>query len=274
MTLKSRNIYFLVLSIITSIVFIMNISIVLYAHLMHEIIPPENPERLFTMLKNAPFCKYNFNINLASILIFSFFAPLLSFSLLRGFEKTPSLEIFFFSGFIFSCMAESTRIFLPIFGLWKSYSFFIIAIGRTVMTGRFLVPIMFFFITLFTSKSQRQYAERNYFIMVAISIGLGIIYPMNTNITTSSGTVLWGYKNLFFRTLSLLFLVTILSMLVEIYSTGEKLIYVKIISMTIFMTGYSMFCGCDCIMNMMISLPMIVAGCIAYLKTIHKQLNS
>lgn len=104
--------------------FLFNITVLCIAAAAKSIVPPINPMRPFVLIPKGGLCPYNFNSSLAAIIAFSLSAPALSIAIFKGFEKTPSLEILFFSGFIISCVTESARILLPLFGFWKTNSLF------------------------------------------------------------------------------------------------------------------------------------------------------
>lgn len=152
MTLKNKNRIFLFLFIFSAIIFLFNITVLCIAAAAKSIVPPINPMRPFVLIPKGGLCPYNFNSSLAAIIAFSLSAPALSIAIFKGFEKTPSLEILFFSGFIISCVTESARILLPLFGFWKTNSLFLIYIGRIVAAGRFLAPMSLFFATVFLPR--------------------------------------------------------------------------------------------------------------------------
>ena len=158
MTLKNKNRIFLFLFIFSAIIFLFNITVLCIAAAAKSIVPPINPMRPFVLIPKGGLCPYNFNSSLAAIIAFSLSAPALSIAIFKGFEKTPSLEILFFSGFIISCVTESARILLPLFGFWKTNSLFLIYIGRIVAAGRFLAPM-----SLFRGRTSKCRTEHFYF---------------------------------------------------------------------------------------------------------------
>lgn len=178
MTLKNKNRIFLFLFIFSAIIFLFNITVLCIAAAAKSIVPPINPMRPFVLIPKGGLCPYNFNSSLAAIIAFSLSAPALSIAIFKGFEKTPSLEILFFSGFIISCVTESARILLPLFGFWKTNSLFLIYIGRIVAAGRFLAPMSLFFATVFSSAEELQNAERNIFILLASTCALQCPMPL------------------------------------------------------------------------------------------------
>lgn len=269
MTLKNKNRIFLFLFIFSAIIFLFNITVLCIAAAAKSIVPPINPMRPFVLIPKGGLCPYNFNSSLAAIITFSLSAPALSIAIFKGFEKTPSLEILFFSGFIISCVTESARILLPLFGFWKTNSLFLIYIGRIVAAGRFLAPMSLFFATVFSSAEELQNAERNIFILLASTCAFGFFYPMDTTITTSTCTVLWGFRKFFAVIRVFIVVVTIFSVLAEAYTKGIKGIYIKAFGIVVLAAGYGLLCNTDCWLEFFIAIILYVSGCFLYLKTVH-----
>ncbi len=269
MTIKNRNRIFFFLIILSSVIFSAESIFFIIAAAKKAIVPPANPVRTFVLFPADFLCPYNFKATAASIFLFGIFSIVLSVSLYKGFEKTPSLEILFFSGLILSCIAEGTRIFLPMFGLWKTNSLFLITLGRIVSAGRILAPLSVFFASLFSGAAELQYAERNIVILLATACIFGMLYPMNTTVTTSSCTMLWGFKGLFVSLRVIIFLSSLLSILVEAYSRGIKELYVKSLGLFLLALGYGILCSTDCWLEFFVAGIFCISGGIVYLKTIH-----
>lgn len=269
MTIKNRNRFFLFLFIFSSAVFLCEMLVFCLAAAAEAVVAPENPVRTFVLFKSGFLCPYSFHASAAAIILFGLSAPVLSMAVFKGFEKTPSLEILFFSGFILSCLAESSRLLLPVFGLWKTNSLLLIVLGRIVIGGRILAPLSLFFAAAFSSADDLQNAERNLIILLTATCTFAILYPMNTSVTTSSCTVLWGFRHLLTAVRTLIFLTTILSAVIEAHSKGIREIYAKAAGLLVLAAGYGLLCGTDCWLEFCIALVLSAAGWLIYLKSIH-----
>lgn len=274
MTIKNRNRFFLFLFLFCSAVFAGEALVFCLAAAARAIIPPENPVRTFVLFGSSILCPYSFHASIAAIFLFGISAPALAMAVFKGFEKTPSLEILFFSGFILSCLAESSRLFLPVFGLWKTNSLLLIVLGRIVMGGRILAPLSLFFAAAFSSANDLQNAERNLIILITAACIFGILYPMNTAVTTSSCMVLWGFKRLLSAVRILIFLTTVLSAVIEAHTKGIREIYVKAAGLLVLAAGYGLLCGTDCYLEFCVALILSAAGCLIYLKSLHYIANT
>ncbi len=269
MTLKNKNKIFLLLFIFSMAILLIHLSVFVFAVAKNAVIPPENPIRTFVLVPLGSLCQYSFPASLVSIIAFLIASPVLSIVVFREFQKTASLEILFFSGFIIGCITESGRIIVPLFGLWKTNSIFLIAVGRSVIAGRFLSLMSLFFAAVFSSSDELQNAERNILILLVSTCLFGIFYPMDTTFTTSTCSVLWGYRTFFSIIRILLVLVTVFSVLADAYTREVSRIYIKALGVFILSLGYLLLCVSDCWFEFFLSIIFSILGCVLYLRTVH-----
>ena len=94
-----------------------NSAMVVLSALTGSMVPPE------TAVIRPPFFKgglsYSFASVVSSILFFGIMAPSMAFIVYRCFEKTSSLEILFFTGFIISCALEEAMAF----SCWEAFDY-------------------------------------------------------------------------------------------------------------------------------------------------------
>src|SRR5574344_625288 len=138
MTLKKRNRLFFVFFLISLAFSLVYLGMYIYASVAGKIIPINNFIRPISLFVNNKLFSYSFAASIIGISIFIIYVPIVMFVLFSGFEKTQSIEIIYFSGFVLACLAESLRITLPLSGLWQTYSSLFLLAGRVVYTGRIL----------------------------------------------------------------------------------------------------------------------------------------
>ena len=92
---------------------------------------------------------------------------------------------------------------------------------------------------------------------------------MDTTITTSTCTVLWGFRKFFAVIRVFIVVVTIFSVLAEAYTKGINGIYIKALGIVILATGYGLLCNTDCWLEFFIAIILYASGCVLYLKTVH-----
>jgi len=216
-----------------------------------------------------PLFKYSFKAVIFSIVFFMLYASLGTFLVYRNFEKTQSTEVFFFSGFLISCMTESLRLLIPLFGLWQSFSPLFVFTGRAIFFGRLLCPLSFLFSSIMNIPEQHMDIERNYTIMLVISIVFAAVIPLNTVTPSGLCTLHWGYSRLFMLIRIVFFLITITSMFINAYQRESTELFHSSFGFIIFMAGYIFLLEAGNYFNLMIGITLISAGSYEYLSKIH-----
>lgn len=268
MTIKTRNGSLLIFSFIAIVSFLIHAGLFAWASLNDAILQPQSPTRLFGFTLGG-FFSYSFTASIVAILVLAFLAPLLSLVVFRGFEKTQSLEMVFFIGILLSLLMESVRIYIPYYGLWKSYSKSLAYIGKIIIGARLLFPLSLFFAQLFHAQEHNQNAERNLALLLVLTSLIAFFYPINTGIITTCNTVLWGLRKFFTAARFLIMMTTLASMLIEGYTTGIKANYMKALGALVFFIGHLILTSADCIFTLAAGLIVFLAGCMIYLKSIH-----
>ena len=269
MTLKNRNRIFLIASLLMSILAFSYAALIVYAALTGAITPPDNPVRFMPFESDFFLLRYEFWASIASVFVLILYVPFISLIVSRGFGNTQSLELIYFGGFLLACMAEGFRLFMPLFGLWQSYSMMLVIAGRAVITGRLLSFISLLFAALFNETDQRQYVERNFMVMLIIALLAGVLMPLDTTQTSSACTVLWGYRPLFFTMRVCLFVLTELTFIIAIVWKGNREHIKTAIAYPLLMAGYTLLCYADNYLFAGAGTLLFVIGTGMYLTTLH-----
>lgn len=272
MTIKIRNRIYLFLSLFGTISLAFYTALFIYAAFNNLLEAPENP------LRAGNFFHFNFQASIASIFFLGASAPAIAFFILRGFEKTSSLEILFFIGVIIGGIAEETRLLIPVLDLWNSSSNLLVCLGRIGVIARTIIPLSLLFSSLFSSSDQLENAERNLFFLFAASCAFGFFYPINSNEITSNCTVLYGMKSLFGAIRILVLITTVVTTFINSHMSGnfrDNLYgYGKCLGIILFSTGNTILLFCDSIPALAIGIAVYSSGCFLYLKTMHYMANN
>lgn len=269
MTLKSKNRIYVILFVLSLIFFALIVSFLVVSLMTDSFTPPENPVRLFPSLPDTFLLSYSFYAAVAAVLMFGLAAPVLSLAVVMGFEKTPSLEVAFFTGFIVGCITESVRILLPALALWQTTSLLLVLVGKAVAAGRYLSLMSLFFATVFSSQDDLLNAERNLLILYVSACILAIMYPIDTTSASSACCVLWGFRELFSVMRIFLFAVTCVCLLEQAYSREGSDGYKKLLGFVLLGAGYILLCNTDCWLALIAAVPLMAAGSAIYLSKVH-----
>lgn len=270
MTLKTRNRLYLFFFLLSLANFIGITAVFVFAAVNHRISVPDSYVRTFTLFSGKGIFAYSFPAVITSIFFFSIYSCVTSFIILKGFEKTQSMEVIYFLGFIVGSLTETARILMPLFELWQSLSTLLVVVGSTVLAGRMLCMLSLLFASLFSETDQRQNVERNLIILLVVSILFGVLFPLDTTQTTSTCTVLWGFRSSFAFLRILISLSTISVLVVSAVSKGNRDIAISAAGCVLLYAGHDMLCVSDCFIEMGLALLLLASGSTLYLTGTHR----
>ena len=269
MTLKTRNSFIKIFFISSLALLVLAISVFIIALLNHTILTPPNL-RIPSFLESLPFVKNSFIALMISFLILVLYAPICFYLSLRFFENTQSSEIIFFTGFLIASLAEIARFITICLGLWQSFSNTLIFAGNIVLFGRTLAPLSFLCAAILSETSQRQDIERNYIIMMTVSIVFAAVIPMNTARIASTGLVTEGFMFLINIFRFLIFATAVISFFIQGIKKNSLEHKHLASSSCILLLGYSFLVSCDSFLFLILGTSGLVFGTYRYLSYIHK----
>jgi hypothetical protein len=267
MTIKSRNILLLLLLILSLCLLLADATLLFYNLYKGTLIGPDS----FLEQPHPGFLAkgYSFSAVLLSLFIFLVYVSVSVYYLFVQFEKTQSTEIIFFALFLFGCLTESIRLFVPIFNLWHSLSTLLIFTGRIVLFGRTLAPLALLFDAVFSGTEQRQYVERNLVILIVVSIMMALLIPLDTAVVLPNCCVRWGEGRAFLIVRILILVVTAISLFINSFTMGnkEKAPY----GFLALAAGYEVCCYASSYPAVTTGGVLLFAGTAVYLGSLHRQ---
>lgn len=268
MTIKTRNRLNLSLFVV-SLVFLFANILILFISLyknsftldLSSFIPQDNPSFFLT--------QYNPTVVIIALFFQIVYVCITSFMLFRVFEKTQASDISYFYLFLIALLANSLRLWIPLFNLGNSYSSLMVFCGKSVVFSKMLVPLSLLFSVVMAGIDQRQDLEKNIFILLLGCIFFSQLIPLNTANICSNFEVDYSYRNVI-RISSVL---VILAMLIALFFNNLHRLYTQIttIGLALISTGtFILFNSCS-ILFLGIAFILLLVGNILYLKELHKQ---
>lgn len=197
------------------------------------------------------------------------FACGLSYFILHNFEKTQSADIIFFYLLIFACICDSSRFYIPMFNLTRTYTKAMFTIGSVILFGRLLAPLSFFAIATMTDESQFQDIERNCFIILILSLFFAIAIPINITKIYEDYSIAYSFRK------------TINSFTVVLMILNVGVIYFKnkdhahsqktTIGFALLSFGIIILFTCTILFHLILAVVTICSGAYIYLTDLHSQ---
>ncbi len=270
MTLKSRNRILIIFFVITLIYALLNTAAFIRSALEGSLSFPQDVQRQMKILDKLGFLGYEPLAVCASSMIFNAYVLIVTIILYLSFEKTQALETIYFLGFLLSCMAEGTRVFVPVASLAQPSTSSVVIITRIVIGARMLAPLSFLFAELFSDTESRLFVERNFIIMLLASIFMGMLIPLDTRGYTSIFTYKWGIQNIFQTTRFLLVAATMVAVVCKMITTYSTDALHVGIGFLISICGYFILSNSDNFILTIFGGITLFSGTIYYLRSMHQ----
>lgn len=275
MTIKNRN---RALNILAIVLFLFSVSLfvpLVLGFLNNTLAfypsPTSRVFRNFPFFDRFPALLYQPYAVVAAICEMGLFAIITTIIILIQFQKTHASEIIYFSAFIISCAMEQTRLLTPIMNLWDVSMKTLFLISKFSIFARTLAPLSLMAAALFNDVEERQFTERNFLILILVSIIVAQSIPLSTVTKDTCFIFQIGQEKLFFAMRTVAFCITIIGLLIRIYGTTDKTTLIKeTIGCSLLYIGYCILCITDNYVFLGEGTLLLIAGAIIYLKNMHK----
>ena len=208
------------------------------------------------------------------IVMFSLFFQILyvcltSYKLYRVFEKTQASDISFIFLFLISIIANSLRIWLPLFGMINTYTGLLIFCGNCLIFSKLLMPLSLLFSVVMSDVEQRQDLEKNIFLLLVGCVFFATIIPLNTSNICTNYEVDYGYRNI----LKIAGILVTLATLITLFFNNRQRFYTQYttIGLGLIFVGTFILFNSTNLLRLISSALFLLFGNIFYLKELHKQ---
>lgn len=262
MTLTARN-YLIRGGIATSSIF----SIVAVAAFIHlykhaRIDTYENLFRVIELPDNMPFGA-NLCAAICAVLALTIICALTLWRVYFLFEKTPSIEITFFSVGLIAVSAECIRILAPFFYVWESQPEMMVLISRAVLFIRVFFVLSALSAAIFSIEKTLQRAGSLIFFITALSFFIAERIPVNYSLASSAFFLIPGYFSILLAIAALLILIAFFSFLIQAKpQTSVGFIFLS--------AGWAMLAACDNWVLFAAGTVFFATGAAVYVHSLHK----
>lgn len=273
MTIKTRNRLLKALCIFSIVCCLLLAASLIVALLTDAIVPPSDNAAQASIphvLRGLPFMRYQFAATMIAIGVMVLYVPLTLFLIIAFFENTQSSEIIFFAGALLGILCEGIRMLIPLFGLGLSFSYLLIFTGRVLAAGRFIVPLSFFCMAIFSETHQRQDVERNLTVVLALSVVLAAEIPLNTAQLTTTCAVPTGFATVSVIVRFLIFALALLSFLLNAHKHGILEMKKMAWYYAVLVAGYALLLLADSFVLLGTGTAALVVGTVQFLRNLHR----
>lgn len=270
MNLSTRNHLFVFLGIIP-LLFLLAIAIFFgLSYFNHEIFSFEEGIRYLFDYDAFFIFEYNQWAVVGSVVAILAYVSFCSFFVIKYFEKTYVPEIFYFCAFLFCCLPEGLRIFVPVLQTYVNDNLLLMISTRLIFFSRLMVALLMLAAGLSSDKNSEFQSESNYYILIAFSIIITCIIPINTLEYATTNIMPYSFYRIFIFIRVLFAILTATSFFVaglktEINEYKKSSIYFLILISGLFLLQES-----DCIFFAAMGTTFLFIGTVLFLKTLRQ----
>lgn len=222
-----------------------------------------------SLIKQPFLIRYNPIIVIISLFFQIIYVCVTSFMLYRVFEKTQATDISYLFLFLISLIANSVRIWIPLFGMVNTYSNLLVFCGNCVIFSKLLMPLSLFFAVVMGNVEQRQDLEKNIFLLLIGCIFFAELIPLNTVNICMNYEVDYSYRNV----IKIAGILISLATLVALFFNNRQRFYTQFttIGLCLIIIGTFILFNSTNLLALIAAFLFLLAGNIFYLKELHKQ---
>lgn len=268
MTLKIRNVllqFFFVFSLL-----FLGLSIMLFVVSTGSgrLIPPPTTHRYVTAFR------YDFVAMILSLFALIAFVAGTAYFLMRYFNHNQASEIAYSALFLVGLLSDSVRVLIVSMNLWQSFTEGLLALSKIALFGKTVSVVSLFFVAITSDVTERKNTDRNLAIIIAVSIFVAMIFPLNTYKIEPTGMVVIGFKKAYHTTRIVFVLTTFLAFILNSLTkdTNEsKTNMLRIaFSYLLVVTGYFLLSASDNYPMLVMGTALFLPGISVFLSSMHK----
>ncbi|MBR0030839.1 MAG: hypothetical protein IJP61_00910 [Treponema sp.] len=268
MTLKLRNTMMKLLLVFSLTFLILAVTSFFFSTISGTLIPPPTTNRYLTVFR------YDFIAMILSLFTIITFVSGISYFLVRYFNHNQSSEISYLMIFLIGLLADSVRIFIISMNIWQSFTELLILMSKAVLFGKTVSVVSLFFIAITNDVTERKNTGRNIAIIIAVSIFISSIFPLNTYKIEPIGMVVIGFKKAYHIArlifVGATFLAFILNAITKDTSESKQNMLKIAFSYIFVVLGYFILSASDCFFMMITGAILFLPGMSLFLSSIHK----
>ena len=265
MTIRFRNRMTLTLFIIAISCLMLGTFITLYQFLSGNMVLPDVDTKY---LSENILLKYNPVWVFAGIFLMLLYSCVTTIIIFHSFEKTQAPDIVFFLLFIVACLADTSRLLVPVFRLSGTYSLFLLKLGNIHLFARLLAPLALMGNTVMSTDDFRQSTDRNVIILIIIALFFSEIIPLNTAVILPNFCISYGYV----KAIRAFCFITCAFSTICLFRMNKKNEYKQIMTLGFILLciGYTLIFYCYNITAFITGTLLLGIGTYIYLNEVHK----
>ena len=186
------------------------------------------------------------------------------------FEKTPSIEITFFSAGLIAASAECLRLLVPFIGIWTEHPLMLVAVSRTILFARVLFVLALLAGSAFSIEKAMQNSGALLFFVLVAAFFTAAGIPVNYSKPSTDFLLIPGYSAMLRLIFALLLAISPLSFFLQVKTHHVPGYYKTAVGCLFLCAGWIMLGICDCWPLLGAGLALFAVGASLYIRSLHK----
>ena len=268
MTIKTRNRLNISLFVFSLVFLAVNVLLFLFS-LYNKTFSLQAYNSLGQTQNRWVLVQYNPLVVLISIYFQIIYVCVTSFILYRGFEKTQASDIPYLFLFLIALLANSLRLWTPLFNMASTYSGLMTFCGNSIIFSKLLIPTSLLFSVVMSDVEQRQDLEKNMFILLLACLFFAQLIPLNSANICKNFEIDYSFRNVIKIASILILIATVIALF---YNNHQKFYTQKTTAGLVFIcTGTFILLNSINILQLILSFVCLLTGNLLYLKELHRQ---
>ncbi len=208
------------------------------------------------------------------ILFQSIFFPLVALitlgMILFLFEKTQTIEVAYFSVFIFIISIEALRLFVPALKLWERPVIFTVLLSKTVFFCRIYAISAILISALFAAYPFTRHSKSVLFAISVFAFSVTFAIPANTSTLMTNFLIQSGFSNIDKIIFAVFALIASLTYYIRGKQSNIKEYITAAWSTFLILFGYMLLLTTASILPLITGIVAFITGTYYYLSAIHK----
>lgn len=266
MTLKNRNRSILVLLGISIATLLFQCFLILNLYINGNF----TFENLYDATKTGFFLTTSQNLYVLIGILFEYLLVIVdSYVVYRSFVKTQAPEVPFFILMLFSVLFDTFRLWILTYNLSDTFSPLFIFCGNACLFSSILTPLALLLMTIISFTEQKQNYDKFTAGIFLISLFLASLIPLNTTKTLPNYSVDYSFRSLIIVYSILSYIIALTAHFFNNKIKGYN--QLTTIGLAMLFTGIHLLKFSLNLLILLLSLGLLVAGSVLFLKELHNQ---
>ncbi len=205
-----------------------------------------------------------------SIVLFSFYVPVVGYTVYFTFEKTKSPEMLYFFAMLIGFFCKTILLCIPLFSLQNGYTVFLQSISSIAFFGQMQVIVSILFQGVLVSQADTRDSDKFIGIVSVVALAFSVIVPIDVRGIATDFSPQYGFNSIFEVIRIVFIVITFASMYLSPTSKKSDDYKKASIAFLVLCIGYVILLDTTRLANFCVGSACLLLGTIYFLRKLHR----